>query len=50
MTDSPFIPPSTPFSLPNLRFEESALQAGGRRAEERQEALRRSEPAAGEQR
>lgn len=40
--------PLTP-SFP-LRSEESALQASGRRAEERQEALWRSEPTANEQR
>lgn len=32
-----------------LRFKESAVQTSGRRAEERQETLRRSESAAGEQ-
>lgn len=39
----------TPSLLSPLRSEESALQASGRRAEERQEALWRSEPAAGQQ-
>lgn len=49
LTDRSFIQPSShPFSP--FRSEESAVQAGGRRAEERQEALRRSEPAAAEQR
>lgn len=54
LIDSPFIHlllapfPSSSASIP-LRFEEPALQAGGRCAEECQETLRWSEPAASEQ-